>query len=173
MYEEAKRIKERHEEKKKIQRQQCIQNSQMRKLSGKTYELAMKKIEKELENEIRLTDTENRGMLSYYELGKLLMNLRIFKTEYLLDQNPRNSRKHLFSPRSNSKIYKKLDEEVLFHRQFWKIFNPLNEGFINNEILYDILIVLLCTTDVPLSLPTQMLTGNESVWTNLESCFRI
>ena len=120
--------------------------------------LSIELIEQLLETIIRRLDAQEQGGLNYRGLTNLFEELGIFTCQHLLLGGGSSSR---VFPQAGH-ILKQIDAEVLFLQQFWIRFNPRNLDLMENGVIYDALLVLMSTLDLPTKTTTRMLTGRNT-----------
>ena len=166
LYIDALKRKEKQDKINNVKVKEAMINSASHKLSNKSYQISINKIEKNIDNVFSLVDSENIGEVNFYQLGEVLYYLNIFResfntngvssTSQILSNSNLDAKKHIndhlksfysykdiqnnLKQNKKSEIRKK--KEILFIEQLWITLNPESKFTIKVEMIKEFLKIL-------------------------------
>lgn len=124
-------------------------NSSKNKISNKSYQIAINKIEKDIDQAVSMVTDIKLNKINFIQLGEIFALLKIFRELFPIDntnrtrekrfQNYREIKMELKSIKSQEKRKKK---EVEFYEQLWMTLNPDNKADIRADTTREFLKIL-------------------------------
>ena len=113
-------------------------NSSKYKISNKSYQISINKIEKNIDNAFILADKKKSGSISFYQLGEVLYFLSLFRETF----NTSFLNNNLNAIRKNKLLEMRKERELNFIEQLWIIINPENNDLIRIDTMKEFLKIL-------------------------------
>lgn len=124
-------------------------NSSKNKISNKSYQIAINKIEKDIDQAVSAVCDIKSNRINFIQLGEIFAILNIFREIFPIDSNKRSKDKKFQSYReikmelkSIKHQEKRKKREVDFYEQLWMILNPDNKSEIRADTTREFLKIL-------------------------------